>query len=207
MRVLVATRSTGKRAEIVRLLASTSIDVVFPDDIGLFHVPREDALELADSFLANARAKAEHFAQAQRRAPHHRRRFRPRGLRSRWRARRPFPAVGRCGRSGRARWTPPTTPSWSAGSHGAGESRRRARYRCVLVYLRDPDAVPAVFEGDCAGRILEEPDGTSGFGYDPLFFSDDLGKSFGRATPEEKDRVSHRGRAFQALVTALSTSI
>ena len=79
---------------------------------------------------------------------------------------------------------------------GAPEARRRARYRCVLVYLREPDAVPRVFEGVCGGRILEAPRGEGGFGYDPLFFSDELGRTFGEATAEEKDAVSHRGRAL-----------
>ncbi|HET7425253.1 MAG TPA: non-canonical purine NTP pyrophosphatase, partial [Gemmatimonadales bacterium] len=86
---------------------------------------------------------------------------------------------------------------------GAPPERRRARYRCVLVLLRDPGAVPESFEGSCAGRILESPVGTGGFGYDPYFFSDELEKSFGEATPAEKDGVSHRGRAVRALAAAL----
>ena len=60
------------------------------------------------------------------------------------------------------------------------------------------------FEGTCNGYILEEPEGSGGFGYDPLFFSDDLQKPFGLATPEEKHAVSHRGRAFKAFVEWLS---
>jgi XTP/dITP diphosphohydrolase len=51
----------------------------------------------------------------------------------------------------------------------------------------------------CTGRILDEEQGTNGFGYDPLFHSDDLGISFGEADPAAKDRVSHRGRAFRAF--------
>jgi XTP/dITP diphosphohydrolase len=87
---------------------------------------------------------------------------------------------------------------------GAPAPKRRARYRCVLVLLREPDAVPEVFEGVCAGRILEAPAGAGGFGYDPLFWSDELEQSFGLATPDEKDRVSHRGRALRALAAALT---
>ena len=83
------------------------------------------------------------------------------------------------------------------------QARRRARYRCVLVLVRVPGAIPEVFEGVAAGRILEAPSGSGGFGYDPLFWSDDLGKSFGEASAEEKDGVSHRGRALRALVEAL----
>jgi XTP/dITP diphosphohydrolase len=73
----------------------------------------------------------------------------------------------------------------------------------VLVYLPDPDAVPQVFEGVCGGRILEAPRGEGGFGYDPLFYSDELGRTFGEATAEEKDAVSHRGRAVRAFADAL----
>jgi XTP/dITP diphosphohydrolase len=87
---------------------------------------------------------------------------------------------------------------------GAAGPRRGARYRCVLVYLAHPGAVPLALEGTCAGRILEAPRGEGGFGYDPYFFSEELGKSFGEATPEEKDGVSHRGRALRALVEALA---
>ncbi len=87
---------------------------------------------------------------------------------------------------------------------GAAESRRGARYRCVLVYLPTVGAVPRVFEGVSAGRILETPKGNGGFGYDPYFFSDELGLTFGEASPEEKDRVSHRGRALRQLADALA---
>ena len=63
--------------------------------------------------------------------------------------------------------------------------------------------MPLVFEGVCGGRILEEPRGDGGFGYAPLFFSDELGRTFGEAAPEEKDAVSHRGRALRSLAEAL----
>jgi XTP/dITP diphosphohydrolase len=86
------------------------------------------------------------------------------------------------------------------------ESRRVARYRCVLVYLKSAGSVPIVSHGDCTGRILEAPRGNGGFGYDPLFFSDELGKTFGEATAEEKDRVSHRGRALRAFAQALKAT-
>ena len=86
---------------------------------------------------------------------------------------------------------------------GAPAAKRRARYRCVLVYLAEAGAAPQVFEGSCGGRILEQPRGTGGFGYDPLFLSDDLDRTFGEAASDDKDRVSHRGRALAALAAAL----
>jgi XTP/dITP diphosphohydrolase len=57
-----------------------------------------------------------------------------------------------------------------------------------------------VARGETTGRILERGEGTGGFGYDPLFFSDDLGAPFGMVTREEKARVSHRARAVDALL-------
>jgi XTP/dITP diphosphohydrolase len=56
------------------------------------------------------------------------------------------------------------------------------------------------------GRILEAPMGGGGFGYDPYFLCTELGKSFGEASPEDKDAVSHRGRALRALLAALARS-
>jgi XTP/dITP diphosphohydrolase len=74
------------------------------------------------------------------------------------------------------------------------------------VYLSAPSALPRVFEGSCGGVILDAPRGGGGFGYDPLFLSDELGRTFGEADPEAKNRVSHRGRALAALVAALKAS-
>ena len=86
---------------------------------------------------------------------------------------------------------------------GAPTAKRSARYRGVMVYLKTPKDAPLVVVGETAGRILEAPEGTNGFGYDPLFWSAELEKSFGMATAKEKDGVSHRGRALAKLVEAL----
>jgi XTP/dITP diphosphohydrolase len=201
VKLLAATRSPGKQPEIRRILEPAGVQVVFPDDVGMWESPVEDTLEVAESFEGNARRKAEHFARlsglptvaddsglevfALGGAP---------GVRSR----RFAGATGTGDEVDAA-----NNAELLRRLHGAYESRRRARYRCVLVYLSQPDAVPQVFEGACGGRILEEPKGKGGFGYDPLFFSDELGRTFGEATPEEKDAVSHRGRALRALAEVL----
>ena len=75
---------------------------------------------------------------------------------------------------------------------------RGARFVCVLV-LATPNGGVRTFRGECRGRLLEGPRGESGFGYDPVFYSPDLGKTFAEATPEEKRSVSHRGRALEAF--------
>jgi XTP/dITP diphosphohydrolase len=60
-----------------------------------------------------------------------------------------------------------------------------------------------VRRGEVGGTILEEPRGGGGFGYDPLFLSTELGVTFGEASLADKERVSHRGRAFRALLQAM----
>ncbi len=80
----------------------------------------------------------------------------------------------------------------------SGKEDRRAHF-CCAVALVFPDGREYTAEGRTFGTILEEERGKNGFGYDPLFFSEDLQKSFAEATEEEKNAVSHRGRALMAL--------
>lgn len=189
-----------------RLLAGLPVEVLFPDDAGVLEDPvREDPLELHDSFAANARSKAEYFAQ-----------------------RTGLPTVaddsglevlvlgGAPGvRSKRFAGASGTAAQVDAANNaellrrlaGAPEARRRARFRCVLAYLPAPNAVAEFFEGSCPGRILEAPAGSDGFGYDPLFWCDELGKTLAEASPEEKDAVSHRGRAVRELAARLAGGI
>lgn len=76
----------------------------------------------------------------------------------------------------------------------------RKAYFYSAIALVYPDGKELLAEGTTYGRILEKEDGEGGFGYDPLFFSDDLQKSFGVATSEEKNAVSHRFRALQNML-------
>lgn len=73
-----------------------------------------------------------------------------------------------------------------------------AYFNCTLVVLY-PDGEYKTVEGKVYGEIIDEERGDTSFGYDCLFMSDDLGKTFGEATNEEKNSVSHRGRALQKL--------
>lgn len=77
-------------------------------------------------------------------------------------------------------------------------SDRRAYFICVIALIM-PDGEIIYSEGKTEGKILTVPKGIGGFGYDSLFYSYDLGKSFGEASGEEKNQVSHRGRALNAL--------
>lgn len=201
MRLLIATRSAGKQREVRELFADTDVELAFPADLGLWVEAAEASLELGDSFAQIARAKAEYFAK-----------------------RTGLPTLaddsglevlslgGEPGVRSK-RWAGATGPESEIDQAnnalllrrlgGAPEARRRARYRCVLAYCPKYGQMTLLFEGACTGRILEVPAGTGGFGYDPLFWSDDLGKSFGEATAEEKHAVSHRGRAFAAFKTGV----
>ncbi|MCU0560964.1 MAG: XTP/dITP diphosphatase [Desulfobacterales bacterium] len=79
-----------------------------------------------------------------------------------------------------------------------GSTRRRAVFECVIS-LAVPCGPALTYEARCEGLLAEAPAGVSGFGYDPLFYYPPLGKTFAQMTPEEKNRVSHRGKALNEL--------
>lgn len=85
---------------------------------------------------------------------------------------------------------------------GQPESARRARFVCVAA-LAAHDGAVVVARGECVGRILLEPRGRGGFDYDPLFEVEGRGKSLAELSAEDKNALSHRGRAFRALIGAL----
>ncbi len=85
---------------------------------------------------------------------------------------------------------------------GVPEEKRTAHYGCALALCRPGHADLTVY-GRCDGRILTQRDGEGGFGYDPLFWSDDLKMSFGQADAEAKNAISHRARAIEALIRVL----
>jgi XTP/dITP diphosphohydrolase len=82
------------------------------------------------------------------------------------------------------------------------ENRDASFYSSIVLFFPDSTVVSA--EGEAKGMILKEEQGTKGFGYDSLFFSFALKKSFAEATPEEKNSVSHRGVALKNLLKKLS---
>lgn len=83
-----------------------------------------------------------------------------------------------------------------------GQTNRAAHFHCAVALVY-PDGREYTAEGETHGVITTEERGQGGFGYDCLFFSHDLGKTFGSATHEEKNAVSHRGRALKQLLAAL----
>lgn len=195
--LLIATRSQGKKREIREILKDIPYDLRFLDETGVRPGPAEDTLENADSFEGNAIRKAEYFARI-----------------TGWPTAADdsglevFALGGKPGVHSR-RFAlcdgPPDAQDQANNAEllrrlsGLPPERRRARYRCAVAFVPRQDAAPATFEGMCTGRILETAEGTNGFGYDPLFYSDDLEMGFGVTPPAEKDTVSHRGRAFRAF--------
>jgi XTP/dITP diphosphohydrolase len=201
MKLLVGTRSAGKTREIRELFIGLPFELSFPGDRLLEPLPEEADLERGTSYVENAVAKARYFA-----------------------TRGGLPAVADdSGLEVEALGGAPGPRSarWSAAAGAGGnvdeannallleqlagvpEERRGARYRCVVAFLATPSSVPEIVEATCDGFILTAPRGSGGFGYDPLFFSPELHLSFGEAAPAAKHRVSHRGRAFRALIEVL----
>ncbi|MCH5212167.1 MAG: XTP/dITP diphosphatase [Oscillospiraceae bacterium] len=79
-----------------------------------------------------------------------------------------------------------------------GETNRKAKFVANIAFIF-PDGRELITQGEVYGRILDKPRGENGFGYDPVFYSDELEKTFAEASSDEKNRVSHRGRALAAL--------
>ena len=82
------------------------------------------------------------------------------------------------------------------------KDNRNARFVCDIILLNEGDK-PLLFEGIVPGHIAEKPYGEGGFGYDPIFIADELNKTYAEMTQEEKNKVSHRGKALKKLLTYL----
>jgi len=197
--VLLATRSAGKLRELAPLFADAGIVVATLDEAGLEESPAEDALEAFATFEANALAKARYFREL---APTWTVIADDSGLEVA--ALGGAPGVrtkrfsGRIDLSGQA-LDDANNATLTRALEGVPD--RRARYVCVAALVGDFGEL--TFRGETEGRILAAPRGAGGFGYDPLFLSDDLGVTFAEVGRTDKERVSHRGRAFAKVVRAL----
>lgn len=202
-RLLLATRSADKVREIREILAGAPVEVASLADAHVGWRSAEEDLEEHDSFLANARSKAEYFSRLTGLptvADDSGLEVLALGGQPGVRSRRFAPDAAKL--SGKA-LDEANNAELARRLLGAPTARRRANYTCVAVLIRRTGALPEAFTGRCWGYVLEAPKGTGGFGYDPLFYHEELGKTFAEATPEEKHRVSHRGAAFRQLAEAL----
>ena len=196
--MLLATRSAGKLRELQPLLLARGIGIIALDDAGIAESDAEDTLEVYATFEENALAKARYFARVSGRPTLaddsglavDALGGRPGVMSKRW--------SGRLDLSGQALDDENNRLLLEALRDKAD---RRAHYVCAAAYA--DGARELVVRGEVHGRILERSQGVGGFGYDPYFWSDELGKSFGEATRDEKATVSHRARAFAALLDEL----
>ncbi len=109
-----------------------------------------------------------------------------------------------------ARWAGPEVPYETRNRMlverlaGLADERRGARYRCsIAIALPPPLGLVGVVDGVFEGVIAYEPAGNGGFGYDPIFFVPEQGRTVGQMTPEEKHAISHRARAARAALPLL----
>ncbi|MCL6379704.1 RdgB/HAM1 family non-canonical purine NTP pyrophosphatase [Pectobacterium brasiliense] len=192
-KVVLATGNPGKVRELASLLADFGLDIVAQTELGV-----DSAEETGLSFIENAILKARHAAHIT-------------GL----------PAIA--DDSGLAVDALGGAPGiYSARYAGVDASdqqnldkllltlkdvpdaQRRASFHCVLVYLRHAeDPTPIVCHGSWQGVLTHEAAGSGGFGYDPIFFVPELGKTAAELTREEKNAQSHRGQALRLLLDAL----
>ncbi|MDZ7779831.1 MAG: non-canonical purine NTP pyrophosphatase [Gemmatimonadota bacterium] len=203
-KLLVATRSTGKMREIRRILGSVGgLSVLSLDEAGIEPSPEEEDLEPYDTFEENARSKARYFAakaglptvaddsgivvDALDGAP---------GVRS-----KRFAPAAEAGALGQDE---ANNRHLVARLEGVAPERRTARYVCVAV-LVDGSGHELVTRGEAEGRIVDQPRGSGGFGYDPHVLVPELDRTYAELSPEEKDARSHRGAAFRELARGLQS--
>ncbi|MBD9661021.1 XTP/dITP diphosphatase [Pantoea sp. PNT03] len=192
-KVVLATGNPGKVRELADLLAAFGLDIVAQTELGV-----ESAEETGLTFIENAILKARHAAEIT-------------GL----------PAIA--DDSGLAVNALGGAPGiYSARYAGVDASdqqnldkllvalenvpdgKRQAQFHCVLVYLRHAaDPTPLVFHGSWAGEITRAAAGAGGFGYDPIFYVPELGKTAAELSKDEKRAVSHRGKALMLLLEAM----
>lgn len=198
---ILATRNAGKLRELKPLFAEAGIAVVDLVEAGMRESPEEEELECHSTFEDNALAKARWFAARSGGLPVV---ADDSGLEVR--ALHGAPGVRSKRWSGRAELSGAALDAANNGlllERLRGERDRRARFVCAAAWC---DGVrELVVRGESPGTIVEEAEarGEQGFGYDPLFLSDELGMTLAEATVGEKQAVSHRGRAFAELLHQL----
>jgi XTP/dITP diphosphohydrolase len=196
---ILATRNAGKVRELRALFADARIAVVDLAEAGVAYWPEEEQIEVYETFEENALAKARYYA---RRAPGRIVVADDSGLE----------VLALNGEPGvrSKRWSGREDLDGAAldAANNAlllarlrDQSDRRARFVCAAAWCDGADAL--VVRGEVPGTIVPVGAGGEGFGYDPHFLADELGMTLGEATVAEKQGVSHRGRAFAALLEAL----
>jgi len=203
---LLATRSAGKLRELREIFAEFGIKVTDPSTLGIPESAAEEQLECYETFEENALAKARYFFRASGGLPT----FgddsgmsvdvlggEPGVYSKRWSGRDDLDREA-LDAANNAKLVERMA---AARRSGEREFSDRARYVCVAA-LKDA-AGEELRRGEIDGRVLENPRGRGGFGYDPYFEAPDIGGTFAESSIENTARNSHRSRAFRALLSAL----
>jgi XTP/dITP diphosphohydrolase len=186
MNLLIATRNQGKKAEYAEILGDLSLGLVTLDDLGI----DTEVDETGSTYVENALLKARSYAQQAQ----------------------TLTLADDSGLEVDALGGEPGVQSARYGGPGASdedryrlllqrlagvpEEERTARFRCVIALVW-PDGREELVEGTCEGLITREPRGSHGFGYDPVFFVPELGRTMAELPSEIKNCISHRARAAQ----------
>jgi XTP/dITP diphosphohydrolase len=204
-RIVLASRSADKIAEIRQILAGSALEIVSLGDIGLPASPAEGDLEVFATFRENALAKARYFAKLLQEPVL----ADDSGLEVDALGGRPGVRTKRFARDyADTTGAPAPAPEAVDGANNAlllqllreiPDPERGARYVCAACLARPEEPAGIIAVGTCPGRIAHTPAGTGGFGYDPLFELPSLGVTFAQLDRAEKNRRSHRAHAFRAL--------
>ncbi|MBI5526964.1 MAG: XTP/dITP diphosphatase [Deltaproteobacteria bacterium] len=192
MVLVVATRNRGKLREIAEMLGGFGIEIRSPDDFPGAPEPVEDADTYRGNALIKARALRDHSGFAALADDS--------GLEVD--SLDGAPGVVSARFAGPEQDPAKNRTELLRATAGVPEGKRAARFVCVIA-LALPGGDEHVFEGECKGTITTEERGSSGFGYDPIFFFPELGKTFAELDPATKNRVSHRARALKKLKEAI----
>jgi len=192
-RVVLASGNAGKVREINQMLAGLDIEVIPQTE---FDVP--EAEETGLTFVENAILKARNAAQHT-------------GLPAiaddsgiEVDALRGAPGIYSARYAGAGASDEANLQKLLADLAGVADEERTARFQCLMVYMEhEADPTPLICQGTWEGRIGHEPKGDNGFGYDPIFIVPEKGCMSAELPPEEKNRLSHRGKALRELVEAL----
>jgi XTP/dITP diphosphohydrolase len=183
-RLLIATNNPGKAAEYRALLEGCGWELMTPRDLGL----ELEVEEAGGDYAENARIKAEAFAKASGLVAL----ADDSGIEVEALGGAPGPLSARFG--GEDISDAQRAALLLDRLKGVPAEKRSARFRCLIAVAR-PEGEVSLFEGQCEGRVADEPRGEGGFGYDPVFLLPERGLTVAELPPEEKNAVSHRGRA------------
>lgn len=193
MRLLVATRNAGKLKELNELLAGLPIHCLSLDEAGI----ADEVAETGCTFLDNALLKACGYARLSGLATL----ADDSGLE--------VDALDGAPGVQSARWAGPHASDLDRihlllqRLRGVPPERRGAQFRCAAA-VATPAGVFHTSEGAVRGRIIDEPRGHHGFGYDPVFFIPEMGQTMAELAPGVKNRISHRARALRTMRPALA---